>query len=490
MCQLIAKAEGKILSEAVLKACWEKNPDGAGFCWSDGNHLHLEKGFMNFEAFYEAYKLHGSKMALIHFRVATHGKKCPANTHPFEVAPDCVVGHNGVLRSFIPLKSDERSDTRYFAETFAAPFFKALMEWECLKDKTDYLGFVPVVAWMMEPLIDFSKLVWMTPSKFYFTGASRGSWADKVWFSSGVATETWYYNPTPIKSLAHAFGLQYTQPKTPEEERDFDGGYWLHEKDPNGSHHRQWIGDKVGMLWNWKTATNIPRDEWMRMPGHYNKYDALVKAGLIVPHATGTSRKTEVIDLQAVEVKDDDLVDAAIRNGTTGGKSLTTNDMHMVYMMQKHDELNAGEITNAEWQAALADMRPSEFAQFVRLFAEGDEDEKGMLESEREHGLTIKAGKSNQGLTLPPWLNRELAKGDKCRPRVFLVGGRLLSRTAAQEVLMTASPLPKTEGFWKPIYRDNGVVKGWESCADDSMIKEAIARGRKSEISHEPTAIL
>ena len=86
MCIAIYKPEGKIISKATLQECYDSNPDGAGFMYNQSKKLHIEKGFFSFDSFYDAYKKHENKQAVIHFRIKTHGKIDTANCHPFSMA--------------------------------------------------------------------------------------------------------------------------------------------------------------------------------------------------------------------------------------------------------------------------------------------------------------------------------------------------------------------------------------------------------------------
>ena len=99
----------------TLKACWEANPDGAGFAMYKNGSIEIHKGFMNWKAFEKAFKKYGlstfSGPLLLHFRIATHGNICKGNTHPFLISnsksvlqntnltcleSECLI-HNGVL---------------------------------------------------------------------------------------------------------------------------------------------------------------------------------------------------------------------------------------------------------------------------------------------------------------------------------------------------------------------------------------------------------
>lgn len=128
MCLLIAKPKGVALPpKECLRNGFMANPDGAGFAVAKGRHILVKKGFMHFPEFYHNLRSAARKQdgAIIHFRLATHGKKDAANCHPFPITRDpsllgttkarvqCpVMGHNGVLAGYD--YSGKWSDTAQF----------------------------------------------------------------------------------------------------------------------------------------------------------------------------------------------------------------------------------------------------------------------------------------------------------------------------------------------------------------------------------------
>ena len=56
MCIAIYKPEGKVISQDILKECYDSNPDGAGFMYAEDKKLHIQKGFFSYGSFYEAFK--------------------------------------------------------------------------------------------------------------------------------------------------------------------------------------------------------------------------------------------------------------------------------------------------------------------------------------------------------------------------------------------------------------------------------------------------
>lgn len=113
MCIAVVVPKGLTLSDKVLSNCWENNSDGAGFMYAEDGVLHVQKGFMTFKSFLEAYEPHKSKGGVLHFRIKTHGALNEINTHPFIVDDNLAFVHNGVISDF---GCKDFSDTWHFNE--------------------------------------------------------------------------------------------------------------------------------------------------------------------------------------------------------------------------------------------------------------------------------------------------------------------------------------------------------------------------------------
>ena len=138
MCIIVYKPKGTPAPDTeLLKRCWDANPDGAGMMWTDGDAVHIEKGFMNWEEFEAAYKrlldicdIDSLPLGL-HFRIATHGDVKPGCCHPFPIAgsaahmrktsqtADIGFMHNGMLRGLVT--SSAVSDSMAYAKTVINP---------------------------------------------------------------------------------------------------------------------------------------------------------------------------------------------------------------------------------------------------------------------------------------------------------------------------------------------------------------------------------
>lgn len=108
MC-IIGIAKTRKLTKSEIEACFENNPDGAGFAYiTPDKKVHVEKGFMTIGAFEEAYANCNVLPHVLHMRIATSGEVSPELTHPYRIEEDsklvlydegetAVLFHNGVI---------------------------------------------------------------------------------------------------------------------------------------------------------------------------------------------------------------------------------------------------------------------------------------------------------------------------------------------------------------------------------------------------------
>lgn len=115
MCVIASKTtNAKFPSKETLEICWNNNPDGAGYMFTANGKVHIRKGFMKFDDFWNSLQSvrtkYGDKIACVmHFRIGTQGGNIPQNTHPFPLSRkmdnlrklnykcDIGVAHNGII---------------------------------------------------------------------------------------------------------------------------------------------------------------------------------------------------------------------------------------------------------------------------------------------------------------------------------------------------------------------------------------------------------
>ena len=115
MCVVIVKPTGSTVDVDDLRQCWYSNPQGAGIAWAEKGKLYIEKGIMEWGVFKEFWEARDwtDVSAIIHFRIATHGKVDEDNTHPFWVFPgQLAFAHNGMMD--FEKESQTISDTQVF----------------------------------------------------------------------------------------------------------------------------------------------------------------------------------------------------------------------------------------------------------------------------------------------------------------------------------------------------------------------------------------
>lgn len=114
MCIIIAKPAGVALPPREhFERAFNNNTDGSGLAYNDGTRTYLRKGFMEFTDFETALSEISNpteRDMIFHFRIATHGKICPENCHPFPLTSSLpqlqrtsldyggwIVCHNGII---------------------------------------------------------------------------------------------------------------------------------------------------------------------------------------------------------------------------------------------------------------------------------------------------------------------------------------------------------------------------------------------------------
>ena len=100
----------------------DNNPHGNGFCYAKNGQVIIQKGYMDFDSYYEALKQipNIKDINLIgHCRITTHGSTSGGNCHPFplsnsikelkahEIKTNVGIIHNGIIRS---VQADEKND--------------------------------------------------------------------------------------------------------------------------------------------------------------------------------------------------------------------------------------------------------------------------------------------------------------------------------------------------------------------------------------------
>lgn len=190
MCIIVYKKSGsKMPSEETLRLCFSNNPHGAGYMYRlPDNQIRIKKGYTDIEKLLISLKkdITIKVETAIHFRIATHGKICPENSHPFPITSnrerlhelDLVCNralvHNGILHGYSSTDGDI-SDSGFFAK----------MLYPCTTD-AQYMA-------VLNRHNDGSKFVVMTSSGTYLSG--------EFYNDHGVKYSNEYYKPFTQYSL-------------------------------------------------------------------------------------------------------------------------------------------------------------------------------------------------------------------------------------------------------------------------------------------------
>jgi len=121
MCVIFSAPKGNQIPLEALQDGTDRNSDGWGVMWHDGNELIHEKSpKADAAAIYEITKKIPHQ-TVVHLRMTTHGHNSMDNTHPFEIVPSrLLMMHNGVVDVDVPHRS-QRSDTRVFVDDYLKP---------------------------------------------------------------------------------------------------------------------------------------------------------------------------------------------------------------------------------------------------------------------------------------------------------------------------------------------------------------------------------
>lgn len=196
MCVIVHQPAGSYLSKKTAQEMWGRNPDGGGFAYiNEDQEIVMDKA-MTFDKFWSKFETHRSanrdKDFLVHMRIATSGKIGLDNTHPFKVAKDTVMAHNGVLTHVTgPIgRQAEKSDTREFASLVLPRLPETWLD-------------DPVLVDMVEDYIGGSKLMFLTTNpklekNVYILNEDMGTKRHHMWWSN-TAHE-------PSKAKKHKWG--------------------------------------------------------------------------------------------------------------------------------------------------------------------------------------------------------------------------------------------------------------------------------------------
>ena len=173
MCIAIYKPKNNVISKDTLAECFRSNRDGAGFMYVEKKELKILKGFFTFDEFWDAYEPHQEKLAVIHFRIKTHGPVAVENCHPFVVNNGLGFIHNGIISGY---GSIDHSDTRDFNAKVLQPL---------VAKYGNNVLFQPAMKALIEARIGYSKFVFLDRhGNANIFNEDKGVWDNGVWYSN------------------------------------------------------------------------------------------------------------------------------------------------------------------------------------------------------------------------------------------------------------------------------------------------------------------
>lgn len=222
MCLAIYKPSTTPADWDAYKNGHAQNDDSWGFAAVVNGSLVTRCGIGNFDEFREAFEPYATCQAIIHFRWATHGKTNTDNCHPFMVADDLAVIHNGIVGIKCNVNAS-MSDTWHFNELILKPMHACDPEFYNRSD----------VIFSQELAHASSKFVFLRADGDYqIWNAGDGDWADDG---------HWYSNDSH-KSCRWTLGTAFSsaRPTSPPPKSDrswveVDDGRWAYEDEASSA---------------------------------------------------------------------------------------------------------------------------------------------------------------------------------------------------------------------------------------------------------------
>jgi predicted glutamine amidotransferase len=202
MCIAILARPETILQKDVLARCFARNPHGAGFAVAKEGELYIDKGFFDFEQFWNCFDtLQEGATKLVHFRYASAGNINQLNCHPWRIDKDHCMVHNGTLMDFIanPEKTP-LSDTGLFNKYVLKPIFK----------KYRNLWKTQVGNYLLTQCMQYKRnkmVILSSKGDYIILNEEEGVWHEGAWwsndgfleFSEYCGTTLPYQLPLPFK---------------------------------------------------------------------------------------------------------------------------------------------------------------------------------------------------------------------------------------------------------------------------------------------------
>jgi predicted glutamine amidotransferase len=255
MCIIASIKSNQQISKSTLKRCWNNNPHGGGFMFTDGKKIHVYKEMSSFKRYYNTFlekrQQYPESNFVCHFRISTHGKINDTNCHPFKVNDKLGFVHNGIIRN-APV-SAEYSDTYMFNVTILQTL------------PSNFTSNVAMLTLIKEYIGSGSKLCFLSAdNKLTYVNESAGQYDENgVWFSNGGYKEVKYYDAGGVRvgSYGQTWGNDYKPSNTNSHVKQSSIGF-ASAVIPNVANNKN-VGSKVNNI-NWnerlKSDTKVESD--------------------------------------------------------------------------------------------------------------------------------------------------------------------------------------------------------------------------------------
>jgi hypothetical protein len=114
MCLIIKKPPGRAVSDEFLLNAWQRNADGWGGFFVDGDEVHWQRGLRFEELLRYNAALPAETEVYLHLRKATYGHVSRDMAHPYVVRNGLMLMHNGSISHLAP-QDPSLSDTAEMA---------------------------------------------------------------------------------------------------------------------------------------------------------------------------------------------------------------------------------------------------------------------------------------------------------------------------------------------------------------------------------------
>jgi hypothetical protein len=121
MCLIVVKPAGQDIPDHVIESARDFNSDGFGIMHNGTSKRWKHRTAAQIKELLDPMT---DINCAVHFRMATDGKVCVANSHPFKLRNQAYLMHNGILTKYRTTSKANKSDTREFIDKFCNPMIR------------------------------------------------------------------------------------------------------------------------------------------------------------------------------------------------------------------------------------------------------------------------------------------------------------------------------------------------------------------------------